>query len=346
MIRLMIYIVAMLIILLFLLLICIGLYLAYRRWKEVKKLSIKDAYIAKTLDTWKAYLLENKPFSATLIPASKEEIAGMEEIFVAYLKNLSNESILEKIKSFSNDYLYGHYRKRLKSKSWSNRMNAMFRIEDFQITRLQDDCKRLMEKKVSKEELFQLLRIMSLFNPALFLEKILDSSTRLSEYEYKRLLLSISPELLNILVKQFDELPPTFRYSLIDTMAVKRELEFLPYLEKNLNHSDTEVRVRTLKAIVEIGAIQSLSPYMQFVKSDVWEERLMVAKLLSFLSLSYTEKLLKDLLEDPVFLVRAQAAKSIMKDKQGKYFLEEYIKTSQDPYAIDMAYEVLRKGLV
>lgn len=127
-------------------------------------------------------------------------------------------------------------------------------------------------------------------------------------------------------------------------MGLKRDIEYLPHLEVQLKQEDVEIRIRSLRAIYEIGVIINPETYLPFVKSPIWEERLMIAKLFQLLPLSYTLPHLQILLEDESWWVRSQAARTMMNDKNGRESLEEYIENSSDRYAIDMAYEALGKG--
>lgn len=336
--------VLLLIFLLTLILISIGLYLIFKRIREVKVNGKIESYVHDYEGDWHRFLIDGIPFTKYLIPRSREEIMGIEEIFATYLKNLSNESIQDKISEFSNRYLKDYYSVLLHSKSWSKRMNAMFRIEDFRISSLQKDCEKLGRKRISREEYFQLLKIYSLFNKKLFLQHMLVSTVPLSEYEYKKLLLNLTPELIDNLTDKIGDLPKTCRYSLIETMGLKRDIEYLPHLEVQLKQEDVEIRLRSLRAIYEIGVIINPETYLPFVKSPIWEERLMIAKLFQLLPLSYTLPHLQILLEDESWWVRSQAARTMMNDKNGRESLEEYIENSSDRYAIDMAYEALGKG--
>lgn len=114
-------------------------------------------------------------------------------------------------------------------------------------------------------------------------------------------------------------------------------------MESCLHNDDAEIRIRTLKAIFEIGIITDLDKYLPFITSQIWEERLMMAKLLGALPISITSSYLQELLEDENWWVRTQAAKSIGRNKDGKIVLQSYINSSNDRYAIEMANQVLGK---
>lgn len=327
------------------LLISLSIYLTYQRIREVSLQKKKKKYILENQNKWYQYL-NHEGFSATeLIPMNECEIKGVEEIFLAYIQNLSNPEIQEKIKDFSNQYLRQYYLKLLHSKRWSLRMNAMYRIVDFQIDSLVSECEKIEGEKLSNDERFHLLVIHAVFNPDTFLKEFFALSITFSEYEYKKLLLGVNSEILIKLIGQMDKLPLDCQYSLIDVLGIKRNIEYLTFLEGNLQHENLEIRIRSLKAITEIGVVTDLEKYLHFVASSLWEERLMMAKLLGNFSLSRSYPYLVKLLEDESWWVRSQAAKTIKQAKHGKVKLESYIHSARDQYAIDMANEAVQKGL-
>jgi len=96
----------------FLLFVCI--YLSIRRGIEVAHLQKKNSYIKNNQTLWYRYFRDEISFTRKLIPKDKFEIQGLEEIFLVYIKHLSNESIQNKIKQFSNQHLKQYYQKEVK----------------------------------------------------------------------------------------------------------------------------------------------------------------------------------------------------------------------------------------
>ncbi|PKR83420.1 HEAT repeat domain-containing protein [Heyndrickxia camelliae] len=325
----------------FLLFVCI--YLSIRRGIEVAHLQKKNSYIKNNQTLWYRYFRDEISFTRKLIPKDKFEIQGLEEIFLVYIKHLSNESIQNKIKQFSNQHLKQYYQKKLKSRKWSSRMNAMYRIIDFYIDSLVNDCKALKARNLSAEEQFLLLKIYSSFDSKTFLKEFLSLTVAFSEFEYKKLLAGVSSEILEELLDCFDKLPLNVQCSIIDILGIKRNSEYLSFLESMLQHENTEIRIRSLKAIYAIGIISDLNQYMPFIDSSIWEERLMMAKLLGVLPLSEAGLHLEKLLTDQSWWVRSQAATTIGKYKDGEKLLKQVILETKDSFAADMANEVLKK---
>ncbi|HQC48256.1 MAG TPA: HEAT repeat domain-containing protein [Bacillota bacterium] len=305
----------------------------------------KKKYIQNKQDIWYRYFNDDIPLPSELIPNNNSEIKAVEEIFLAYVENISSPIIKKKIREFSNQYLRRYYLNLLLHRRWSLRMNALYRIVSFEIDSLVDECKKYAKRaKLSSEERFQLLIIHSMFDEDSFINEFVDLLLMLSEYEYKKLLVSFNAEILEKLTLQIDEFPEEYQYYFIDVLGIKRNFSFLTFLENNLSHDNTEIRIRSLKAINEMGMITDLDRYKVFLDSPVWEERLMLAKLLGAFPLEQVYPYLEELLQDENWWVRSQSARTIGNSKNGKSRLEMFIATAQDQYAIEMAQEVLVRG--
>lgn len=319
-------------------------YLIFKRAKEVSGLRKKEAYLREKQMLWYRYFRDEEKFHASLIPKNKFEVQAVEEVFLAYLNNVFTPAILEKIKLFSNQYLKQHFLRLLRSRKWGDRINAMERIVDFHIDSLVEECERIDEKKLSHEEHFQLLRIVTVVRQEQFVDKLLTLPVLFSEYEYKKLFISVDEEILKNVMNRMEELPDTCKFALIDILGIKRNMDALPFLESQLKHSNDEIRIRSLKAIYELGILSDPEKYVHFNTSSLWEERLMHAKLLGNLPIAYSLPYLEVLLQDDSWWVRSQAAETIGKSKRGEEILQGIIETASDPFAIDIANEVLWKG--
>ena len=316
-------------------------YIMFQRQREMRMNNRRDRYIKNYSQMWYDYLLNDEIFSITLIPRGKPEVNAIEIIFLSYINNLTNGVIIQKIKDFSNLYLLEHYIEDLSHSRWSIRMNALYRIFNFQMDQAMIACNTLEKKKISKEEYFQLLKINSLFQPSVFMEKIESAKFDYSESEYRRLFVLLKEDVFIRFFNDFDQWPARIQFAVIDTAAVKRSMIYIKRLEQLLQHDIEEVRIRALKGLNEIGVIENLSIYVPFVASDIWEERLMIAKIFKYIPLSYTYSYLEQLLQDDNWWVRSEAAKTIAKDANGVGKFQNFIESSKDTYAVEIP-----KGIV
>jgi len=316
------------------------MYLIFQRQRESLFKKRRDNYLQNYSQLWYNYLFNDEPFSTVLVPRGKAQVEAIEKIFSSYIKNLMNENVEKVIKEFSNLYLKKFYEQDLSSQYWSIRMNALYRIADLQIDELLDICQQFEKSKISEEEYFQLLKIYSLFQPDLFMEKIKGQNAMYSESEYRRLFVLLEDDVFIRFFDEFDHWPLSIRFAVIDTAAVKRNMQYIDKLKHLLTSDIAEIKIRALKGLFEIGIIDEIDSYIPFVTSDMWEARLMVAKIFKHAPLTYTYAYLEQLLQDENWWVRSQAAKTIAEDRQGIEKLQEFIESSNDPYAIERAQEI------
>ncbi|MGI6071572.1 MAG: HEAT repeat domain-containing protein [Lachnospiraceae bacterium] len=327
---------------LFLLLIFLSIYMVVNGIRENIISKKQNRYILSKTDLWYRYFHDEISFSAELVPNNRAEIKGVEEIFLAYVENISSPAVKEKIRQFCNQYLKQYYSRLLSGIRWSTRMNALYRVISFEMDSLIDRCKKMQKKAgLSPEERFQLLIIHSVFDEADFIKEFVNLSANLSEYEYKKLLSRFDSGILKKLTYQINDFPTVYQYYFIDALGTSRNIDFLEFLESNLSHEDSEIRIRSLKAINEIGIVTDLGKYKVFLDSPVWEERLMLAKLLGIFPLELVYPYLEKLLQDENWWVRSNAARTIGNSKDGKFWLKVFIAIAKDRYAIEMAGEVL-----
>ncbi|KOS63867.1 HEAT repeat domain-containing protein [Lysinibacillus sp. FJAT-14222] len=320
------------------------IYILVQRKREIRFAEARDTFLQNSAQHWYNYLINDEIFSIVLVPRGRAQVAAIEIIFSSYLKNIINEKVEHKIKEFSNLYLKEFYEKDLSSKRWSIRMNALYRIADLQIEALLDTCQQFEKTKISEEEYFQLLKIYSIFQPELFIEKIKESSVNYSESEYRRLFVLLEDDVFIRLFEDFDSWTKNIQFAAIDTAAVKRNMQYIDQLKQLLTHEIPEIQIRALKGLYEIGVIDEIDPYVPFVTSDMWEVRLMVAKIFNHVPLNYSYTYLEQLLQDENWWVRSQAAKTIVENREGIAKLQQFMESSNDQYAIEMAQEtVVRK---
>jgi len=319
------------------------LYLIIQRERENIFKHKQKIYLEQFTRLWHDYLFDKRPLPLELVPQNRADVEAIEIIFSSYLKNISSSEIRQKIKEFSNLYLKQFYKQDLTSKRWGIRMNALYRIADFGIDELFESCRSFEKKSNSREEYFQLLKIYSLFEPDLFIEKLGQLQDHYSESEYRRLLVLLEEDVFIRFFEDFKSWSANIQYALIDTAAVRRNAQYVNKLKQFLADGDSEIRIRALKGIYEIGIIDEIDIYVPFVTSPVWEERLMVSKIFKHSSLANTYTYLEKLLQDENWWVRSQTAATIADDRQGSAKLKQFIQEAEDEYAVEMAKETLTR---
>ena len=82
-----------------------------------------------------------------------------EELLKQFSKVLNEKDIIEKVSQFADLHFQEYYRKKLKSRRWSTRMNTLYYIEYLRMeTMIPDITKMFTHRRTSHEEKIQLLR--------------------------------------------------------------------------------------------------------------------------------------------------------------------------------------------
>ncbi len=335
---------------LFLAIISIFIYLVINRVYQMKREQAICQYIEEQEDAWYRYLVlgENLSYlsgSRVQEPYVKEAI---DRIFVTYAMMINNTAIIERISAFARLNAHSYYQNMLYHRNWGVRMNGLDRTLDFHLDFLAPDIEKILKQKKysSMEEYLMLLRIIAIYNESLFLAHFYKPDYPFKEFEYKSLLSRLEEHYIEHFVENFDQLPPFLRISLLDFLSFQTrvEIKYLHFYESLLDHFEPEIRVRALKVIGQFGMITSIDLYKPFVHSESWEERFMLAKLLVHADDVEARPLLEQMVLDESWWVRKQAAVSLNSVRYGAKVLLQIAEQQEDPYAAEMAKEILGVG--
>ncbi|MFC7364089.1 MULTISPECIES: HEAT repeat domain-containing protein [Bhargavaea] len=292
--------------LLFLVLAVMTVYLFAARDSQERKMKKADSYLLRNSKRWYQVLRGIETASQELVPSDEAELAAVEEIFRAYLTNVSGDKIKERIQEFADVHLAPFYRKKLKSRNWSERMNALYRIEDFGMESLIGDVRRLERKKLTADERFQLHLIDLQFRPDGFMERNATRLGDLSEYEARQLFFLMPEHVFNETVAMFGKLAPVLQYGLIEVLGMRQDLMRLRFLEELLDSSDPEIRIRVLRAIDAFGIRTPDRILERAFDSPVWEERFLGARMLRRVPADEAARYASRMRDDPSWLVREE----------------------------------------
>lgn len=325
---------------------CIFLYLVYKRLKEIRTHSKLNAYIQEYEKSWYNYLVRNVPLDHR--PYNQTILMGIDRIFVSYMTTLSNEDIQHRISNYAALNMQNYYIKRLKSSNKSVRINVLQRGLLLQLKFLVPIIEQNLRRKHigSMEEYLLMLRVISKYNRNLFFAHIYKPRLPLQDYEYKVLLSNIDESYIEYFKNHFHGLPIRLKLALLDFLSLSTNLNnaYLSFYERLLKSECVEIRIRSLKAIAAFGMVSDLTLYKGFVESSDWEERLMLAKILRFVVEEEAYTYLQNLMLDPNWQVRKQAALSLVNMPKGQKILMQLIDRNEDSYAADMAREVMKLG--
>ena len=332
----------------FLLFIVIGLYvlLVIQRINTIKRKRKIEAIIEARQEDWYALLIDGNLKVDKLAPTNALEIEAADQVLYRYRQNFDSELIHRKTFEFTELYLELSYREKLKSKQWSVRMNTLLRIRLYKLEYMAEDVLNMLssKRKHSKEEILNIYKIIGMMYPEKFMAYFINPIIQLGEFDYRRIIVTLQTTQLVLLIKQFDELPKVMQYVIVDVVGDKFYIELLPLLQKCLSSDDIELRIRALKAVAHLDTCLDSNVAESFAISDVWEERLMIAKIYANAPLEVAHDSLTKLLSDPVYQVRKQAAESLKIIRTGDEVLQIFIQQSDDKFAVEMATEIVGRS--
>lgn len=321
-------------------------YLMIRKARENTRRAKIELFKEKHRDQMFAYIYKNKT-TRMLVPDNEIKLRALEELLGDFANVLTGEQAEQNITRFATEHFVEYYRKNLSSRRWSQRMNTLYMIEEFNLSLLMPEVVVLYEsKKVTKAEESQILQLMSKFDYPELLEKVQNPKFALSEFTYRSIFNKMTSSTLEYTIAKYHQLPYHLQLPLLDIIGVKNLIHKGSFLAKLLRTSSgkDETKIRILKVIADIGYSLPNEIVENYMHSSNWAIRMMAAKVCGTLREEALIPYLKKLLIDENFSVRTQAAKSLLLYPNGKTVLEEIIQTTDDMYARDMAIDWLERG--
>ncbi|AUI35988.1 hypothetical protein CWI35_05020 [[Bacillus] caldolyticus] len=327
---------------LFAVLIVLFLYLVVRKWRENRRQARLRAYKERHRLWLLRYLLGEE--EQMLLPASPLEREAMMELLDHFASLLNGEQVQERIRTLAEMHFQGWLHRRLSSRHWSERMNALFLIEDLQVKAMLPEMERLYRSnRVTKGEAAKLLAIFAQFDYSPVIAYVLEPKYKLTEFSYRVIFGHMSERLLRQVEQRFDELTRAGKCAFVDMIGIRRREE-RSFLLELLASDESELRVRALKAMAEIGMPLEAERLKQHLCSSHWQERLMAARLAGKCREERLLPLLYERLSDRSFVVRSEAAAAIARLPGGRTALRAAARTASDRYARDMARQWLGGG--
>lgn len=142
-----------------------------------------------------------------------------------------------------------------------------------------------------------------------------------------------------------DRLDPALERAAIETLGLAGDREASDVIERRLQDSDLELRVAAARALGRLRDRESVPALLVLLADPEWQARAHAAWALGQMRDLETVDALADRLTDRAWWVRHHAAYALERlGARGHAALEWAAKRSPDPYARDMASEVLEGG--
>ncbi|SFA81073.1 MULTISPECIES: HEAT repeat domain-containing protein [unclassified Bacillus (in: firmicutes)] len=328
----------------FFFLLGILLYLIIRKLSE----NARNQKISKLTEKYFALIfiyMTDQFHSRSIRSDSKLQKEALEQALGRYAEVLEGESEKYALRHLAELHLSGYYAKRLKSAVWSQRMNALYYIEDFQMMTLREDVIRLLrKKKISREEIVHSLRVLASFRDKRLFELLSNDFDHLTDYEYRAILSRLDKEGIDLFMLSFYRIPEQLKFAVLDVLGTSKEIHYLSFVETIYGSYSGEIRLRALKTIAAIGYVKDINTYLPLSDSSVWQERMFFAKLLGSSNDRKGIPYLVTFLHDDSWWVRSQAGQALSSFSNSRDIFLNVLRQSQDPYARDMAEEWLSRG--
>lgn len=324
------------------LLVNLFLYLVVRKWRENRRQAeIRALKKRFHLPLFRYVLGEEEELP---LPSSPLEREAMMELLDHFASLLKGEQVQERIRTLAEKHFQGWLRRWLSSRDWSERINALFLIEDLQMKAMLPEMERLYRSdRVTRGEEAKLLTIFARFDYSPVVTYVLEPKYELTEFAYRVIFGHMSERLLRQVEQRFDELTRAGKCAFVDMIGIRRREE-RSFLLELLASDESELRVRALKAMAEIGMPLEAERLKQHLCSSHWQERLMATRLAGKCREERLLPLLYERLSDRSFVVRSEAVAAIARLPGGRTALRAAVRTASDRYARDMARQWLGGG--
>lgn len=319
-------------------------YFGIQRRRHLKQQQKVDAYIQTHQEMWYDYLVTGSPLPEAFAFKQPHQLLAIETVLFSYMRHVADEQIRQRVTEFASRHFQDLYRKRLKSRRWNVRMNTLYRVGTFGMVDLLPELQRMMKRPQSSEEYFRILTLYSHYLPDEFFSEFYKVQKKFNQYQLKKLFSVMTPQTRSRLLQSFQLLSRKGQYATIELLGKMREYTSLSFLMALLNHPDSEIRIRALKAIYELDMLVQVDRIKPLVRSEAWQERLMVARVLDTVPIDQVKAIYLNLIRDTNWWVRNEAARVLSQTRAGKQVLKQIVAEATDPFAVDASQKYLLKG--
>jgi hypothetical protein len=138
---------------------------------------------------------------------------------------------------------------------------------------------------------------------------------------------------------------PRVERAAIEALGLLREVDARPALERRLAGASIDLRATAARALGRLESVESGTSLLHALRDEAWQVRAQAAKALGLARIPIAVPALGERLTDPSWWVRHHAAYALHRlGYEGQQRLRSIAESSPDPYARDMAREVLDGG--
>lgn len=338
----------------FVTLLAIYLVLLWRNRLKQRMLKLQKKAFCDLMadDSALRHYLAGGEITPKLLDVRKVQQKALQEVLLQQLEESTDDLQKERIRFLAGQAFSALYRTQLGSMKWSERINTLLYIEQFQMTELLPRLEEMMRSSsCSIQERFIILRTYARSGYVRLVKELLRRNTAMSDSQYLQIMLLLTDEIWEKVVDHYAELPVQAKCSVVDAMRIRnvQTTRELALLERLLFEDHVEQRIFSLRALAQIGRMSDgtkdklLQAWHEERGSRSRLERLMYARLLGRVHAEGFIEHLNGLMGDPAYEIRQEAANSLAQYEQGIEKLRCVARVHPDKYARQIAEETLER---
>jgi hypothetical protein len=341
------------------LLLFLYLFLVLRKWtsNRTKDRIRRWTALMEQPDSPLEQYLREETRSRRIVPRRKWQFAALENYLFHRVILSGMPSEIGRISRLVADLYTEVYRKSLRDRNWTVRMNALALIGLFQLKGIEKNVLTLViDRKTGDAERWTAIRVLALLRypdivDVLVTEDAKHESDYISEHMYRSVLFVMPVDQLEELIGRIGEVRESLRLNLIDVLRIRniRSERVLAWFEQLLADPSEECRIRAMKALANFGYMteEAELSFLEASKewhSYSWQLRLMTARLMAEVRNPDFIPILEQMMGDTAYLVRIEAGRSILKYADGAAKLRQIASFHPDRFAREAAEEMLERG--
>lgn len=321
-------------------LLCFYFYLRLikiKRFKQEEKLE----RVKKEVRPGISAALEGEAEWETGLPESRTDTsqAAIQEVLLEYMNWMNDEYTMAGIHKLAVEELIETYHKQLRSRKISDRLNALYFIENFHLTELEPEVLNLYKDNKNKVDLHpQASRTLASLKSTAFMEDFFHADSNEPRYLYKEVIRRLDDTIFSHWMERLAGHPnQKVREAVLAIAAQKGDWNTIPLFEKAAADEDLEVRLQAYKGFERLGVVPDTVIPADIASSEHWPERMMAARLWKVSHSRGVQHFIRELIKDSSWWVRYYAGEALSHHPNGEEELLFIQHASNDPFARDMA---------
>ncbi|MDL4842894.1 HEAT repeat domain-containing protein [Aquibacillus rhizosphaerae] len=311
-----------------------------KKENEMKQINLfMDPYV-------KAFVFNGEIIPRTLFKQRGIYFEVLEKQLYQLYSYVNKENEKDRIDNLVQAYLLEYYQEKLKHRRLSIRMNALYYIEDFNITYFEKELMKRYRQNNYEDlsEKYQVMRVLSSNQSYDYFNfSVLDKEEH-PKFIYKDMLQRFDKSYSLQYINFFSLLPMNFKKAILEWIGEVKELSKISFIEATLHDKQDEIRISALKALYHLGVVSDVNLIVEFSSSELYQERVLFARLAMIMQKQRLKSLLIQMVTDSNWFVRQAVGEAIASYSDGNIILEYILESHQDRFARDLAVQWLEVG--